>query len=132
MRTKNKKLLGAAAVAGVVAMTGSAFTAGGLGGNPAAAFVGGSVVQSVEGSSVTSVVYDTDEAANRITSVTLTFGNELVDGKTPTIAFTGGNGKAYTCTQVALVAGSNTSVCSPSVVGETESNTVATTKITVA
>ncbi len=126
----SSKFLSAVAVAGLVAATGSAFTAGGMGANPAAQFVGGSVAQNVVGTTVTSVVYDTDEAANTITNVTLTFGNELVDGKTPTLVFGGTGAQAYTCTAVTVAVGANTSVCSPNLTAA--ANTVDSTTITVA
>lgn len=129
MRTSSK-FLSAVAVAGLVAATGSAFTAGGLGSNPADQFVGGNVAQNVVGTTVTSVVYDTDEAANTISSVTLTFGNELVDGKTPTLVFGGTGTQPYTCAAVTVAVGANTSLCSPT--GAAAANTVDSTTITVA
>ncbi len=131
MRT-SAKFLTAVAVAGLVAVTGSAFTAGGLGANPAAQFVGGKVTQSVVGTTVTGVVYDTDEAANTISSVTLTFGNELVDGKTPTLVFGGTGTQPYACAAVASGVGANTSVCTPTTLGSPAANTVDSTTITVA
>lgn len=101
MRTHTKKILGAVAVAGLVATAGSAFTAGGLSGAPSTMFVGGSVDQSVTGATISSVVYDVDEAANKIDAVTLTFGDATADAKVPTITFTGAaaNG-TFTCTAV--------------------------------
>ena len=123
-------LFSSIAVAGVDAATGSAFTGGGLGSNPADQFVGGSVAQTVVGSTVTGVAYDTNEAANTITSVTLTFGNELVDGKTPTLVFGGTGATAYACAAVTVAEGSNTSVCTPA--GAAAANTVSSTTITVA
>lgn len=104
MRTNSKKILGAVAVAGLVATGGSAFTAGGLSGAPSTMFVGGSVDQTITGAVISSVVYDVDEAANKITSVTLTFTGATTDGKTPTITFTGAavNG-TYTCAAVDAV-----------------------------
>jgi hypothetical protein len=69
---KSTKLLGVAAVAGLIAASASAFTAGGITA-PASAFVGGSVSQDTTGAAVSSVVYDTNEAENKIESVVLTF-----------------------------------------------------------
>jgi hypothetical protein len=129
MRTSSK-LLSALAVAGVVAATGSAFTAGGLGATPPDQFVGGSVAQTVVGTTVTSVDYNTDETTNTITSVTLTFGNERVDGKTPTLAFGGDGTQPYTCSEVTAAVGVNTSICLPD--GAAAANTVDSTTITVA
>lgn len=104
------KLFGVVAVAGIVAATSGAFTAGGVTA-PSSAFVGGSVAQSITGAALSSVVYDTDEALNKITSVTLTFSDVSADGKTPTIAFSGAvvNG-TYTCAAVEAVG--HTSLCS--------------------
>lgn len=127
--TNKKKILGALAVAGVVAASGSAFTGGGLGTAPTAGFVGGSVSHSVIGSTVTGVAYDTDEAANLINSVTLTFGDTNVAGKTPTIAFTGGNSAVYNCAPVA--ASGTTSLCSPAVTDTKQPNSVTGTTVTV-
>jgi hypothetical protein len=130
MSIHKRKFFAALAVAGVVAAGGSAFTGGGIGSNPADQFVGGNVAQNVVGTTVTGVAYDTDEAANTITSVTLTFGNELVDGKTPTLDFTGTGDQPYTCAAVAVGVGLNTSVCTPT--GTAAANTVSSTTITVA
>jgi hypothetical protein len=109
MRTSTK-MLGVIAIGGVIATSGMAFTAGGVTA-PASAFVGGSVDQSVTGAALSSVVYDTDTAANKITSVTLTFSDSAADAKTPTIAFSGAaiNG-SYTC--AAVEAAGHTSLCS--------------------
>jgi hypothetical protein len=109
MRTSTR-LLTALAVGGVVAASGAAFTAGGVTA-PASSFVGGSVSQTITGATLSSVVYDTDEALNKITSVTLTFGDAAADARTPTIAFGGAavNG-TYTC--AAVEAAAHTSLCS--------------------
>jgi hypothetical protein len=94
---KSTKLLGVAAVAGLIAASASAFTAGGITA-PASAFVGGSVSQDITGAAVSSVVYDTNEAENKIESVVLTFTGTAADGKTPTVAFTGAEVTGvYTC-----------------------------------
>ena len=104
------KLLGIVAIGGVIAVSGGAWTAGGITAPPSA-FVGGSVSQTMTGATVASVVYDTDEALNKITSVTLTFSDAAADAKIPTIAFSGAavNG-TYTC--AAVEATGHTSLCS--------------------
>jgi hypothetical protein len=109
MRTSTK-FVGIVAIGGVIAASSSAFTAGGVTA-PTSAFVGGSVSQSITGAALESVVYDTDEALNKITSVTLTFSDSAADAKTPTIAFSGAtiNG-TYTC--AAVEAAAHTSLCS--------------------
>jgi hypothetical protein len=109
MRTSTR--LSIAVVIGAVVAAGSAaFTAGGVTA-PASAFLGGSVAQSLTGAALASVVYDTDETLNKITSVTLTFSNSAADAKIPAIAFSGAvtNG-AYTC--AAVEAAAHTSLCS--------------------
>jgi hypothetical protein len=107
---KSTTLCAVTAVGVAVAVGGGAFTAGGVTA-PSSAFVGGSVAQSITGATLESVVYDTDEALNKITSVTLTFSDGTADAKTPTIAFSGAaiNG-AYTC--AAVEAAGHTSLCS--------------------
>jgi hypothetical protein len=107
---RSTTLFGILAVGGVIEASSSAFTAGGVTAPPSA-FVGGSISQSITGAALASVVYDTDEAANKITSVTLTFTDSSADAKTPTIAFGGAavNG-AYTC--AAVEAAGHTSLCS--------------------
>ncbi|MDQ1712062.1 MAG: hypothetical protein QOE45_1512 [Frankiaceae bacterium] len=109
MRTTTK-VFGIVAIGAVVAASSSAFTAGGVTA-PTSAFVGGSVSQSITGAALSSVVYDTDEALNKITSVTLTFSDSAADAKIPTIAFSGAaiNG-TYTC--AAVEAAGHTSLCS--------------------
>lgn len=95
---KNIKLLGAVAVAGLVAATGSAFTATGLATTAGATqFVGGTVSQSVTGATLSSLVYGfTDTTKTAVNSVTLTFG-DATGGKTPTISLTGGTATTFTC-----------------------------------
>jgi hypothetical protein len=70
------KILGAVAVAGLVATGGSAFTAGGLtlAAEKQTAFIGGTVSQTVTGASLESIVYGYFSVADaKISSVTLTF-----------------------------------------------------------
>lgn len=109
MRTTTK-LFGAVAIGAVVVASGAAYTAGGITA-PASSFVGGSVSQTLTGAALSSVVYDTDEAMNKITSVTLTFSDDAADAKIPVIAFGGAvvNG-TYTC--AAVEAAGHTSLCS--------------------
>lgn len=112
--TRAKALIAAAAVGGAAVAAGGAFTAGGIGGTAqnTPAFIGGSVSQSIIGATLQAIVYDVDEANNKINTVELTFGDATADGKVPVVAFTGAteNG-AYTC--VAVDATSNKSLCSP-------------------
>lgn len=101
MRT-NTKFLGALAVAGLVAASGSAFTGTGLATSGTAAsaqFVGGTVSQAVTGATLTTVAYGfTDTTDTKVSTITLTFST-TADGKTVTVAPSGGGsgvGK-FTC-----------------------------------
>jgi hypothetical protein len=111
MRSTNKKLLGALAVAGIVAASGSAFTGAGLTNNAGSTqFVGGTVSQSVTGATLTNVAYSFTDATNRTAdTVTLTFAADAL-GKQVAVALTGGAGTAFTCTNV-LAISPYTSVC---------------------
>jgi hypothetical protein len=125
---KSTTLLAVIATGAAVAVSGGAFTAGGVTA-PSSAFVGGSVAQSITGATLASVVYDTDEALNKITSVTLTFSDGAADAKTPAISFGGAvaNG-TYTC--AAVEAAGHTSLCSAA--PTKADNNVTTLTITVA
>jgi hypothetical protein len=102
---KSTKLIGAVAVAGLVAAGGSAFTGSGLTNNAGSAqYVGGTVSQSVTGATLSTVAYSFGDApANTaVHSVALVFADATTDGKTPTVAFTGGNAVAFTCDVIAV------------------------------
>jgi hypothetical protein len=102
---KSTKFLGALAVAGLLAAGGSAFTGTGVTNNAGATqFVGGTISQNVTGATLSSVVYAFGDApANTaVHSVALTFADANSDGKTPTIAFAGGNAVAFTCDVIAV------------------------------
>lgn len=115
-RTKRAKIMIAAiALVGAVGVSANAFTATGLATSGQAAsgqFVGGTVSQSVNGATLTSIVYGFTDGTNTVVDeVTLTFANDLTDGMTPTVAFTGGDAGTFTCAAIAVEAGSNTSLC---------------------
>jgi hypothetical protein len=118
--TTKKKILGAAAVAGVVAASGSAFTGGGLS-NTATQdqFVGGTTSQTVHGATLTAVSYTV--AANIVTHIHLTF-DAAATGHDVTVTFGGGT---YTCGSGTVVDGSND--CT----GETASNADGGLSVTV-
>ena len=84
MRSNQKKILGAVAVAGVVALTGSAFTAGN--GLPASDVTKGYGSQTISGVTATEVTYNTNTAGDTITSVGLVLTGDTT-GKTIQIAF---------------------------------------------
>lgn len=109
---KISMIIAGLAVAGLAAAGGSAFTGTGVTSNAGATqYVGGTVSQSVTGATLTSVVYSFGDApANTaVHSVALTFADASTDGKTPTIAFTGGNAVAFTCDAIAV--GTHLSTC---------------------
>jgi hypothetical protein len=111
MRTSTK-LIGAVAVAGLVAAGGSAFTATGITNNAGSTqYIGGTVSQDVTGATLSSVTYSFGDApANTaVHSVALVFADATTDGKTPTVAFTGGNVVAFTCDVIAV--GTHLSTC---------------------
>ena len=112
MRITNKhKLLGALAVAGIVAASGSAFTGTGLTNSAGSTqYVGGTVSQSVTGATLASVTYGFSDGAAQtaVNSVLLTFADANTDAKTPTIVV-GNSVGAFTCT--AIEATNHTSTC---------------------
>jgi hypothetical protein len=101
-----------AAVAGLAALGGTAFTGTGLGNSaPATQFIGGTVSQSVTGATLDSVDYGfaDDPAHTQVSSIQLTFSN-TADGRTVAATPHGNsaNGGTFGCTAVA----SNASTCS--------------------
>jgi hypothetical protein len=130
--TITTKLLGAVAVAGIVAATGSAFTGGGFStASATGGFVGGSASQSATGATLVSSSYAV--TANQIDSVTLVFGSDAaVVGKLPTAvlsdAVDGAAIGAYTCTTIAAV--TFQSVCTADPANKAP-NTIGALKITV-
>lgn len=107
--TTTHKLLGAFAVPGLVAASGSAFTGTGLTRSAAdTQYVGGTVSQSVTGATLASVVYSFNDpsAKTSVSSIALALSGD-VTGKVPTIVLTGGT--PFTCTAVS----SGTSTCTP-------------------
>jgi hypothetical protein len=103
--TNKKKVLGAVAVAGLVATGSAAFTATGLTNNAGSTkYVGGTVSQSVTGATLSTVTYSFGDAPTNtaVHSVALVFADVNTDGMTPTIAFTGGNAVTFTCDEIAV------------------------------
>lgn len=100
MRTSTK-LVGAFAVAGLIAAGGSAFTATGVTNNAGASqFVGGTVSQTVSGATLSSIAYTFADTSNTaVTAANLTFADDaLTYGKTVTATLSGGTAEALTCT----------------------------------
>ena len=94
------------------AVAGTAFTGSGVTNSAGSRqFVRGTVSQSVTGATLSSVAYTFGDApANTaVHSALLTFADSNADAKTPTVAFTGGNAVAFTCT--AIEATNHTSTC---------------------
>jgi hypothetical protein len=109
---RNKMIIAAVALAGAAAVTGSAFTAGGLSDTSDDSFIGGTVDQTITGAVLTNVDYDIG-VDNDIDSVTVTVtGN--VEGRVLEIEFytsvPAPTGDPYTCTTIS-VAGIST--CTP-------------------
>jgi hypothetical protein len=105
-------MVGAVAVVGAFAAAGTAFTSSGITNNAGSTqFVGGTVSQSVTGATLSSVAYTFGDAPGNtaVHSVLLTFADSNADAKTPSVAFTGGNAVAFTCT--AIEATGHTSTC---------------------
>lgn len=124
----NRKLFGAVLAVGVLAATGSAFTATGLTNNAGAnQFVGGTISQDVTGATLSSVTYAFGDApANTaVHSVALVFADEITVGKTPTVALTGGNAVAFTCDAIAVT--THLSTCTTSGADRTGVTSIAIT-----
>ena len=130
MRT-SAKVFTALSVAGLAVVAGSAFTGAGLstGGDAAAPqFIGGTVSQSVDGATLTDLVYGfTDGTKTAVNQVTLTFADGA-DTKVPVLALTGGGGATFTC--AAIDTDTHLSVCTPEVGGTTKTN-VTSASVTV-
>ena len=98
---RNKIIIGAVALAGAAAVTGSAFTAGGLSDTSTDNFIGGTITVAVSGAVIVDVDYNIG-TANEIDNVGVTFtGN--VENRVLEIEFRDGSGPigvAYTCTVI--------------------------------
>jgi len=109
---RNKIIIAAVALAGAVAVTGSAFTAGGLSDSSSDSFIGGTVDQTITGAVLTDVDYNigVDDDIDSV-AVTVT-GN--VAGRTLEIEFydavPAATGAPYTCTTISV---GGTSTCTP-------------------
>lgn len=109
---RNKIIIAAAALAGAAAVTGSAFTAGGLDDNTTDNFIGGTVDQIITGAALADVDYDigVDDDIDQVV-VTLT-GN--VENRILEIEFYDAldvaTGQPYTCT---VINASLISTCTP-------------------
>lgn len=100
---KSTRILGAIAVAGLLAAGSAAFTANGITRTaPGTQFIGGTVSQTVTpGVNLSSIVYNSDGTGTSLTSVDLTF-DANADGLDPTIVLTisGIDGSSLTCSTV--------------------------------
>ena len=117
---KHAKLLGAVAVAGLVAATGSAFTGTGLT-NAAGAtqFVGGTVSQAVTGATLSAVAYTfSNTTKTAVTQIDLTFATGA-NGQAVTVALTGADSDAFTCTVITNDASTCTTALNASYTGLT-------------
>jgi hypothetical protein len=106
---KSIKFIGALGVAGLIAAGGSAFTSIGVTNNTAAAFVGGTVSQSVTGAALNSIAYTYSDSSNTvITSFAATFAAGA-DTHAVTTVVTGTTG-VWTCTAIGAPT-ANVSTC---------------------
>ena len=109
---RNKVIIAAAALAGAAAVTGSAFTAGGLSDTSNDNFIGGTVDQIISGATITNVDYDIDnDNDDRIASITVTASGD-VNGRELDIEFydvSDAEIGVYTCTDFAA----SVSTCTP-------------------
>jgi hypothetical protein len=109
---KTITIVAGAAVAGLAALGGTAFTGTGLGNTaPATQFIGGTVSQTVTGATLDSIDYGfaDDPAHTQVNSIQLTFAN-TADGRTVAVTAHGNSAGAGTfgCTPVET----NASTCS--------------------
>jgi hypothetical protein len=129
-----KVVAGVSALLGVVMAGGAAFTAAGLVDNAGTpAFIGGTIVQNVNGTSVSDISFTYsdpaadagDEGQALVTAVKLTFGDANAVTSVPVISFTGddstgGDDTAFeflaadwSCTAIAEVSSAYVSTCTP-------------------
>jgi len=114
------KILGAFTTAGIVAVGGSAFTAGGVTNSTTgtSGFIGGTVTQTSTGADLANVAYATDDtgtAKDDVNAITLTFSTS-VQGHVVTANLSDGtpaNDVSVTCV-TATVTPWLTAVCTPS------------------
>lgn len=114
MRTNTKKLLGAVAVAGLVATTGTAFTAGGLARESSfdgSDFLGGEVTQTVTGATLSDVAYVADASGTSVTAINLTFVSALDASAQVVTVDVNNSGSPITCTGASAPANSTSFSC---------------------
>jgi hypothetical protein len=111
---KSYKLLGGLVLVGLLAAGGSAFTATGVTDNaPATQFLGGTVSQTVQGATLSTIAYSFYDASNTaVTAVTLTFTNAQANGKTAHLVLNPATTNyAMPCDAVIAGAGPYTATC---------------------
>lgn len=112
---RNKVIIAAAALAGAAAVTGSAFTAGGLSDTSNDSFIGGTVDQTIFGATITNVVYDIDddnELVEIVVTLATTGGTFSLEGRTFEVELYDASDAEignYSCTDVTA----NVSSCTP-------------------
>jgi hypothetical protein len=98
-------VIGVVGVAGLVALSSSAFTGTGITNSAGPSqFVGGSVSQSIDGATLSSIVYNFGASApanTAVHAVALTFADALTDGKTPTVTLAG-TAIVFNCDAIAV------------------------------
>jgi RimJ/RimL family protein N-acetyltransferase len=100
MRTS--KIIAAVAVAAFAAAGGSALTGSGVTDNAgASSYVGGTVNQAVTGAVLSTIGYTYSDTTNTaVTVITLTFGDAVTNGKTPTLLVSATAADVFTCTAI--------------------------------
>ena len=108
---KSAKIVSAVAVAGLAFAASAAYTGTGLTNSAGdTQFVGGQVIQTVTGATLSNLAYTfTDSTNTAVSSVDLTFADDQSDGKTVTLELTGGSAAIFECTVIAV--DTNTSNC---------------------
>lgn len=99
---RNKLIIAGVALAGAAAVTGSAFTAGGLDDSSTDNFIGGTVRQTITGATITDVDYVIDADTNAIHTITVEFlTGDNVNGRTLRVSLKDSSGVqtggGYTC-----------------------------------
>ena len=115
-KSEVKILVVAACVVGVIGVGGAAFTATGITDNaPSAAFIGGTVSQSITGAALSNIGYGFADTANtEMNSVTLTFA-DATNGATPTVAVSPADGSVtWSCEAVGAAPPPDVSTCTAS------------------
>ncbi len=129
---RTKILVVVTAAVAATALSGSAFTGGGLTDNSSDNFIGGSERVTISGAVIENVTYDLHPTTDLIDSVTIWFSGNVV-GRQVQLVFnpaSGGPLPLYTCTDIAVNGLNQESICTP-VAGKVDANQVDNVDFTV-